>query len=89
MRIYIKKVRDQAPAAPNTKAKKDSLDRLLKPQNPDLYNGHLYMECYYFCQQYEDHFEVARSLGHKHVPFTAEFLKNHILNWWQQYKTYI
>ncbi len=45
------------------------------------------MECYYFCQQCEDYFEIARSLGHKCILFAAGFLKDRILNQWQQYKT--
>ncbi len=45
------------------------------------------MECYYFCQQCEDHFKVAGLLGHKCVLFAAGFLKDCILNWWQQHKT--
>ncbi len=78
MWTYIKKVRDQALAAlaaPAAEAR-DNTDRPLKPRNPDLYYGNLHMECYYFCQQCEDHFEVARSLGHKRVLFTAGFLKD-------------
>ncbi len=89
MRTCIKRIRDQVPVAPNAKAREEALDKLLKPRNPDLYYGHLHMECYYFCQQCEDHFEVVGSLVHKHVPFAAGFLKGHILNWWQQYKTRI
>ncbi len=45
------------------------------------------MECYYFCQQCENHFEVAGSLGHKRVRFAVGFLKDRILNRWQQHKT--
>ncbi len=91
MRTCIEKVQAQASAAPAAPAPdveaKDDTDKPLKPRNPDLYYGNSYMECYYFCQQYKDHFEVARSLGHKRVLFAARFLKNCILNWWQQYKT--
>ncbi len=89
MPTCIEKVWDQAPTAPTVPAAeaKDNTDRLLKPQNPDLYYGHLHMECYYFYQQYEDHFEVAGSLGHKRVSFAAGFLKDCILNQWQQHKT--
>ncbi len=89
MRTCIEKVRDQAPAAPAAPAAeaRDDTDRPLKPRNPDLYYGHSHMECYYFCQQCEDHFEVAGSLGHKHVSFASGFLKDHILNRWQQHKT--
>ena len=48
MRTCIKKVRDQARVALLVKTK-DDFDRLLKPQNLDIYYGHLHMECYYFC----------------------------------------
>ncbi len=72
--------------APATKARDDT-DRPLKLRNPDLYYGNSHMECYYFCQQCEDHFEVARSLDHKRVLFAVGFLKDRILNWWQQHKT--
>ncbi len=91
IRTCIKKVRDQAlaaPAAPVAKAR-DNTDNLLKSKNLNLYHNNLYMECYYFCQQCEDHFEVAISLDHKYVSFAAGFLKDHILNQWQQYNTRI
>ncbi len=65
--------------APATETRNDT-NRPLKLWNPNLYYGHLHMECYYFCQQCEDHFEVVRSLGHKRIPFAAGFLKDHILN---------
>ncbi len=45
------------------------------------------MECYHFCQQYEDHFETAAAKGHKRVLFAASFLKSGILHRWQQHKT--
>ncbi len=82
MQTCIKRVRDQAPAAPAAPAAevRNDTDRPLKPRNPDLYYDHLHMECYYFCQQCEDHFEVAGSLGHKCVSFAAGFLKDYILN---------
>ncbi len=84
MRTCIKKVRDQALAAPVAPAAeaRDDTDRPLKPRNPDLYYNHLHMEYYYFCQQCKDHFEIAGSLGHKRIPFAADFLKDCILNWW-------
>ncbi len=66
---------------------RDDIDRPLKPRYPDLYYGNLHMECYYFCQQCKDYFEIAGSLSHKRIPFAAEFLKDCILNRWQQHKT--
>ncbi len=71
-----------APAALVVEAKNDA-DSFLKPRNPDLYYGHLHMECYYFGQQCEDHFDFAESLGQKRVPFAVSFLKDRILNRWQ------
>ncbi len=87
----MESVRDQIPAAQAAPAAeaRDDTNRPLKPQNPDLYYGNLYMECYYFCQQCEDHLEVVGSLGHKRVLFTTGFLKDRILNRWQQHKTHI
>ncbi len=91
MRTYIEKVRAQAPMvpaapAPDVKARDDT-DRPLKSWNSNLYYGNLRMECYYFCQQCKDYFEVAGSLGHKHVPFPVRFLQDRILYRWQQHKT--
>ncbi len=85
--------RTQAPAAPTASAPdveaRNDTDRPLKSRNRNLYYGNLHIECYYFCQQCKDHFKVAGSLGHKRVLFAARFLKNRILNWWQQHKTRI
>ncbi len=52
IQTYIERVKDQALAAPAVPAAevRDNVDRPLKPRNPDLYYGHLYIECYYFCQ---------------------------------------
>ena len=76
--------RAQAPAALTALSlaaeARDNTDRPLKPQNPNLYYSNLLMECYYFCQQCKDHFEVAGSLGHKRISFGAEFLKDRIFN---------
>ena len=68
-----------AAPGPATEAKND-IDRLLKLRNLDLYYGSLHMECHYFCQQCKDYFEFVRSLGHKHLSFATEFLKDHTLN---------
>ncbi len=89
MRTYIKRVQDQALAAPATPAAeaRDDTNRPLKPRNPDLYYGNSYLECYYFCQQCKNHYEVAGSLGHQRIPFAVGFLKDRIRNRWQQHKT--
>ena len=66
--------------APNAKAREDALDKSLKPRNPNLYSFNSYMKCYYFYHQCKEHFEVARSLDYKRIPFAAGFQKNRILN---------
>ncbi len=65
--------------APNVEARNDT-DRPLKPRNFNLYYGNSHMECYYFCQQCKNYFEVAGSLNHKCVTFAIGFLKDRILN---------
>ena len=87
MQAYMEDRRHLAPAPAPVESREDALDRPLKARNPDLYYGNSHMECYYFCQQCEDHFETAGAKGHKRVPFAATFLKDRILNRWQQYKT--
>ena len=46
----------------------------LKACNPDLYYESLHMECYYFCRQCKDYFNMAGATGHQRIPFAALFL---------------
>ncbi len=87
MPTCIEKVRGQAPAI--TERKEETSDRLLKAKNPDLYYGNSHIECYYFCQQCEDHFETAGAKDHRRLPFAASFLKEKILFRWQQHQSKI
>ena len=88
MQIGIKKVWDQASLAlPISVKARDDFDRPFKRRNPNFYYGHLHMECYFFYQQCENHFKIAGSQEYKRVPLAVGFLKDCILNWWQQYKT--
>ncbi len=84
MQTCIEKVRDQAPA--QAKLREEASDRPPKARNPDLYYRNSHMECYYFCQQCEDHFETAGAKDHRRVLFAATFLKKKILFRWQQHK---
>ena len=58
----------------------------LKARLPDVYRGKSHMECYNFCQQYEDHFATAGAKGPNRIMFAAFFLRDHINFCWQQYK---
>ncbi len=68
MQTFMEKA--QAPPAPASDIEaRDNANRPVKHRNPDLYYGNLHMECYYICQQCEDHFKIARLLGHNCGPF--------------------
>ena len=76
LKLFVKgQEHGQANSAPRNRA--------FKARNPDLYYGSLHMECYYFCWQYEDHFNTAWATGHKRVPFAALFLQDRINFRWQ------
>ena len=62
----MEKTQTQAVLAISATKVKNNTNRPLKSQNRDLYYSHLHIKCCYFCQQYKDHFQVARLLGHKH-----------------------
>lgn len=64
-------------------------NKLPKSRNLDQYYGNLHIEYYYFYQQCKNHFEVIGLLGYKCVLFAVRFLKDYILNHWQQHKTQI
>ena len=46
-------------------------ERPLKARFPDLYFGKSHMECYYFCQECEDHFDTAGATGPNRTPFAV------------------
>ena len=54
----------------------------LKARTPETYWGKSHMECNYFCQQCEDHFETSGATGMNRTPFAASFLCGSIsLRW--------
>ena len=44
------------------------------------------MECYHFCQQCEDHFEISGTTGMNHIPFAASFFRGSISLRWAHHK---
>ena len=61
----------------------------LKARSLDTYSGKFYMDCYHFCQQYEDHFETLGITKMNHTTFAASFLRGTIsLRWAQQKRRY-
>ena len=61
-------------------------ERPLKAKVPDVYFGKSYMDCYHFCQQCEDYFEIASATGLTRTPFAASFLRGKINFRWHQYR---
>ena len=53
--------------------------QLLKVWFPNLYYKNLYLNCYCFCQQYENYFKTARANRPNQVFFTALFLYKAII----------
>lgn len=73
MQTCIEKVRKQlSPPIPGASQKKLS-NRVIKTKKSNLYYANFHMECYYFCQQYKDHFKIIGTKGHKRVLFAALF----------------
>ena len=73
----------QAQAAPS---QSEPRERLLKARFPDPYFGKSHMDCYHFCQQCEDHFDIAQATGLNRIPFAASLLRGNISFRWAQYK---
>ncbi len=49
-----------------------------KAKTLNVYRGRSHMECYNFCQQYEDHFTTCGATGPNKIPFAASFLRERI-----------
>ena len=58
----------------------------LKTRTPETYWGKSYIECYHFCQQSENHFEISGASGMNRTPFAASFLCGSITLRWAQHK---
>ena len=48
----------------------------LKAKTPDTYFGISHINCYYFCQQCENYFEISGNTEMNHTPFTATFFRS-------------
>ena len=68
MKIFIEltQVWDQEQAEPQ--------EQPLKARFPETYLEKSHIDCYYFCQQYEDHFKISGITGMNYTPFAASFL---------------
>ena len=71
MKAYFES--NQEPRQPPKKRKQS-----LKAKVLDVYYGKLQIDCYYFCQQYEDHFETSRVTETNRTLFAVFFLCENI-----------
>ena len=78
MKVFMETTQAQALAEPR--------ERPLKARTPETYWDKSYMECYHFCQQYEDHFETSSATEINRSPFAASFLHGSISLRWAQHK---
>ena len=58
----------------------------LKARTSETYSGKSHMDCYHFCQQYEDYFEISGVTGINPTLFAATFLHGPISLRWAQHK---
>ena len=53
-----------------------------KAKIPEVYYGKLYIDCYHFCQQYKDYFEIIGAIGTNQTLFAASFFRGNISVCW-------
>ena len=80
MKIFMETTQAQTLAEPR--------DHPLKAKTPKTYWDKSHMECYYFYQQCEDHFETSGATWINYTPFAASFLCGSISLRWAQHKCY-
>ena len=81
MKAYLENQnQNQAPSLAPIQAK--LWEQPLKARFPDLYYGNSHLDCYRFCQQCEDHFNIARASMPNRISFTALFFHGSIVLRW-------
>ena len=79
MKAYLET--NQGPRQPPTERK-----QTFKVKVPEVYYGKSYMDCYHFCQQYDDNFKTAGAIEANRTLFAAFFLCGNISVCWAQFK---
>ena len=75
MKVYLES--NQGPRQPLMEH-----ERPLKAKVLELYYGKSHIDCYYFCQQCKDHFEIAGAIGANQTLFVTSFLRGNISVRW-------
>ena len=81
-RIFKAVLEARAPAPASTPIVSEMPREKLKARSPDVYRGKSHMDCYNFCQQYEDYFATVGATVANRIPFAASFLRDRISFRW-------
>ena len=85
MKAYLEN-QNQNQAPPPAPIQAELREQPLKAQFPDLYYGNFHLDCYYFCQQCEGHFDTAKASGPNRIIFVTLFLYGSVIQCWHQHK---
>ena len=80
MKVFMETTQAQAQALAEPQ------ERPLKARTSETYSRKSHMDCYHFCQQYEDYFETSGATGMNRTPFAATFLRDAISLRWTYHK---
>ena len=79
MKVFMERTQTQAQVLTEPR------EHRLKARTSEIYLGKSHMECYHFCQQYEDYFKTLGITRMNRTPFATSFLRGSIsLRWAQQ-----
>ena len=78
IKVFIKTTQAQALA--------EQQERLFKARILETYSGKSHMDCYYFCQQYEEYFETSGTIRMNCTLFAAIFFCGTVSFRWAQLK---
>ena len=73
---------NQNQASPSIPIQVELWEQPLKAQFPNLYYENFHLDCYCFCQQYNDHFDTVGANGPNCILFVASFLPGLVVQHW-------
>ena len=84
MKAYLEN-QNQNQAPPPAPIQAELREQLLKVRFTNVYYGNFHLDCYRFCQQYEDHFDTAGASAPNRIPFTTSFFYGSVVQRWHQH----
>lgn len=86
IKVYLKNYSD---IPLNLTLQEETIKRLLRARNLDLYYRNSYIKCYSFYKQYKNYFKRVKAKSREQSLFLVFFIKKRILYCWQQYTSQI